>query len=330
MHNSSDPSLEPDESFARRMFGSDVPDVDVQAAYEATVLRSRRSVPWAALGAAAAAVAVVCSLAFTPLGGFAAQLLTIFEPQSFAPIAMTASDREQLRLAPKLSSLGTFKTAHTRATDVATLAAAAAAAGFTPRTLDYTPGGKAVRKQYVVLSEATTTFTFSAAKARAFAKAGKRNLPAMPAGLDGTTIGVTTGPGIVTAFGDVPKNLNSYAELRRVQNALIFAQMRAPHVTSTGASLNALENYLLSLPNVPANVATQLRAIADPQKTLPIPIQADRNNALPVDVDGVRGLAVGDETGLGSGVVWQKDGMLYALTGTVPLKELVAIANDVK
>ena len=54
---------------------------------------------------------------------------------------------------------------------------------------------------YAVLSQGTASFTFSAAKARAAAAATGKTLPAIPAGLDGSTLQVTIGPAVVATYG---------------------------------------------------------------------------------------------------------------------------------
>ena len=54
---------------------------------------------------------------------------------------------------------------------------------------------------------------------------------------------------------------------------------------------------------------------------------ADLDTGDTVQVQGVSGLAVGDNTGLGSGVIWERDGMVYAVGGTLPQDQVLKIAN---
>jgi hypothetical protein len=44
----------------------------------------------------------------------------------------------------------------------------------------------------------------------------------------------------------------------------------------------------------------------------------------------VQGLAIGDETGIGSAIVWTKGGTLYAVGGTLAQSAVLAIANDLR
>ncbi|HEY5426144.1 MAG TPA: hypothetical protein VIJ77_06290, partial [Candidatus Tumulicola sp.] len=84
------------------------------------------------------------------------------------------------------------------------------------------------------------------------------------------------------------------------------------------------------LPNVPAGVAARLRAIADPAHTLPIPYEFDKQTATPVAVDGVSGLAIGDESRFGAGVLWVKGGLVYVVAGQMKESEAIALANSVR
>jgi hypothetical protein len=111
---------------------------------------------------------------------------------------------------------------------------------------------------------------------------------------------------------------------------LLVAQAPAPRVSSTGASAREIEAYLLAQPGVPAQLAAQIAAIGDPSTTLPIPIPIDKAYASPVTVQGARGLAMGDNTGLGSGVIWERGGMIYAVAGALPMQTVLTVANSMQ
>src|SRR5207244_8516636 len=67
-----------------------------------------------------------------------------------------------------------------------------------------------------------------------------------------------------------------------------------------------------------------LNAIGDPTSTLIIPIPIQYATSTAVTVQGVKGVAVGDNTGLGSGVIWIK-GNVFAVAG--PLKQEIGRAS---
>jgi len=322
----------PDAAFARRLFGTDEPDVDLGTAYESVVARARPNRPRWRSGAAGLAVAAAfaAALLLTPLGGYAMQLLTIFEPKEFVPIAISSKDAAAMRRMPSLASFGTVTSSANRSLrGVASLAAARTTAGFAPRQAGNARSLPPGPVTYFVLPPGTVAFTFSAAKARAYEHRFHRHLPPMPPGLDGTTIRMSLGAGIVSAYGPLAKNLKKVRRAELVDGVAIV-QTRAPQITSSGASIATLENYLLSMPDVPADVAAQLRAIADPSDAMPIPFRIDKTSATTVAVDGTHGLAIGDQTGLGSGILWQKGGMVYAIGGSLTASDALALANALR
>jgi len=75
-------------------------------------------------------------------------------------------------------------------------------------------------------------------------------------------------------------------------------------------------------------LAGQIRAIKDPSSTLPVPIPVDMATSKKVTVQGVEGIFVGDSTGLGSAVIWQKDGIVYGVAGTLTEQQVLAVANS--
>jgi anti-sigma factor RsiW len=111
---------------------------------------------------------------------------------------------------------------------------------------------------------------------------------------------------------------------------LAIVQAPVPTIASSGPPLHTLVDWFVRQPGVPPHLAAQVRAIGDPAQTLPIPIRFDEQTATRVAVDGVRGLAIGDETGIGSTVVWTKGGVLYAVGGTLAQSALLTIANDLR
>jgi hypothetical protein len=330
-------ALAADAAFAGRLFAQSPPAADANAAF-ARLSRTRfagRAFPvWTpgAIGLAAAAC-LAALLAFTPLGGYAGQLLTIFEPTQIVPIEISARDSEQLRLMPDLQRFGTFAAGRRPpARRVASLAGVQKTLGFEPRSFDVPSGSWRARGTFVQMPF-TTSYTFSAKKARTYEARFGRTLPAMPPGLDGTTFRATYGPMLVRYYctaNESPCRNASGMRRGELDDAFAFVESKAPVVTSTGATLDEAANYLLSMPNVPPGVAQQLRAIADPAHTLPIPLATDKKRATPVSVDGVRGLSIGDETGLGSAVIWEKGGMIYVVGGSLKESEALALAARVK
>ena len=297
------------------------------------------------VGGVIAAAALVGALALTPAGSLAQSFITIFEPQQFAPVPVTPGDLQSL---PNLRDYGTMtQSAQPAARQVASAAAAAAASGLVVRTPASLPAGIPTNVSYTVLSQGTASFTLSAAKAQAAAAATGKTLPPMPAGLDGSTLQATIGPAVVATYGGnmgisggdttlrsqhvgVKGVVTGRAMVPREGEipSLVVAEAAQPRIRSTGASAQEIEDYLLEQPGVSPQLAAEIKAIGDPTTALPIPIPVERATAQTVQVQGVSGLAVGDNTGLGSGVIWEKDGVVYGVAGALPESQILAIANS--
>ncbi len=315
-------------------------------------------------GVFVAAAALVAALALTPAGSLAAGLVSIFEPQQFTAVPVTSGDLQGL---PPLDSYGTMTDQQNPTHQQAVSAAdAARITGLMVRTPAALPAGVPSTVTYNVLSRGVVAFTFDAAKARAAAaKSGKTLLP-MPAGLDGATLRLSVGPIVVATYGGNPlgaatnstarngvshahangksaiaqvrKDINPRGAVTQAQAnggeipSLVIVQAPRPRLTTTnGVTVQELEDYLAGQPGVSPQLAAEIRSIGDPSTTLPVPIPIDRFNAQHVKLaDGADSLVVGDNTGVGSGAIWQEKGMVYAVGGTLTQDQVLAIANSLR
>lgn len=309
----------------------------------ATMIQTQRHRLIKPLGSLAAAGALILALALTPVGSLAQEFLTIFQPSQFAAVPVTTDELQGL---PNLSNYGTMKAGSGPTMKAASTAAeAATASGLTVLTPGALPASVPSTINYRVTSGATASFTFSAQKAAATAAATGKPLPPMPTGLDGSTLSVTLGPAVLTTYG-LPARSNasettskageqgasaragSSSSLLGRLPVLAIGQTPAPRVTSTGASREQIEAYLLAQPGVSPQLASAIKVIGAPNSTLPIPIPINLASGHPVTVQGVQGLAIGDNTGMGSGVMWQKGGIIYVVAGTLPEDQIMAIAQS--
>ena len=111
---------------------------------------------------------------------------------------------------------------------------------------------------------------------------------------------------------------------------LLIAQSKAPVIRSDGASLDELRSFMLAQPGISPQLAAQVRAIGDPGQTLILPIPLDLASGKAITVRGVRGVFVGDSTGLGSAVVWVADGLVNVVAGSLGEKELLGVADSLR
>ena len=276
---------------------------------------------------AAAAAAIVIALALLTVSGVAETIITLFEPKQVVAVPITASD---------LTGVG-FQTYGTltwssppRPYDVPSRAEAEKATGMKVLTpSDLPPGTSAATVRYGVMDRTTATFTFSAAQTQAAAARLNRTPPPMPANIDGSKLFITGGPAVVQYFDDgaAPKSSSGtdpFASLPK----LIVAQGKGPLIQSDGVTVEQLQQYLLAQPGISPQLAAQIKAIKDPSSTLPIPIPVDMATSKTVTVQGVQGVFVGDSTGLGSALIWSKDGFVYGVAGTLTESQILAVANS--
>lgn len=271
------------------------------------------------LGGLAAAAVLVLLIAT----GLAQDLLTVFSPTSVTPVPVTVADLQSLS---GLSAYGTVAWTTKPAPQIVTSAAeAASVSGLKIPVVGTLPAGVSTTVTYAAMPQAVGVFTFDAAKAAAAANG--KTLPPMPSGMDGSTLTVNVGPAVVEVFGDLkPGSTSDATQINLPQ--LIVAEATAPTVTSSYANAKQLEDYLLAQPGISPQLAAALRAIGDPSKTLPIPIPIEYATSSKVTVQGVDGLALGDNTGLGAAVIWIKAGVVYGVAGTLKQDAIVGIANQ--
>jgi hypothetical protein len=275
---------------------------------------------WRPMATPAVAVLLAATL-LTGLAvtGVAQSLIRIFEPQSLAAVQVSPSDFagrnvqldygqvEWLPAAPELRH-------------VSDPTAAQSQSGLPILTPASLPKGVSGPVSFGVASHATGSLTFDAERLRASAATKGVKVNPMPPSINGSTLVVNAGPALIEVWG-----LSASSGQAQVPT-LVIAQTRVPTVDSTGATTSQLEDYLLSQPGVPPDLAAQIRAIKDPSTTLPIPIPKGLATTEPVQVNGTSGLLI--KAALGAGVVWVKNGVIYAVGGQLTTDQVLAIATS--
>jgi len=281
---------------------------------------------WVKGAAAAASVALVAVL--LTASGLAETILTIFEPKHVVAVPITSAD---LMSADGFARYGTLTwSVPPKPYDVPDLVTARKDSGLAVLTPAQLPAGvTAAAVRYGVMPRTTATFTFSADLARQSASSIGRTPPPMPANIDGSKLFITGGPAVVQYFSDstTPSSTTAGSPPGGLPK-LIVAQGKGPTVQSDGVTVEQLQQYLLAQPGISPSLAAQIKAIKDPSSTLPIPIPVDMASSKPITVQGVQGVFVGDSTGLGSAVIWSKDGIVFGVAGTLTEAEILAVANS--
>jgi hypothetical protein len=255
-----------------------------------------------------------------------AQDSNTFTPQTLTPVPVTMADMQALS---QLSAYGTVSwTKQPQPQIVANADEAHTASGLPVPKVATLPTGVSSTVTYAAMGQATAVFTFSTAKAAAAAAQAGKTLPALPAGMEGAQLTVTVGPAVAEIYG----NINTAAGSDPTQAGLpqlIVGETTAPVATSSQVTVVQFENYLLSQPGISAELQAAIKAIGDPSTTLPIPIPIQFATSSSVTIQGnIQGVAMGDNTGVGAGVIWIKHGVVYGVVGTIKRDDAVNIANQ--
>jgi hypothetical protein len=274
--------------------------------------------------------------------GVAGNLIKIFEPDRVVGVPV---DLETLNSLPDLSNYGNIAIVQEpEDAAAASLAEAAQRTGLKLLVPANLPDGLGAERIHT-MSTGRASFTFDAAKAKAVAKGDDFTLPPS---LDGSSLFLEAGPVAVQIWGGPADATEDKAALEQAAKAaaapeqadmgtmlgnlpdLMIVQMKSPVLSSNGPSVADFRDALMTLPNLSPALKAQIEAIGDPSTTLPLPIPVDMASSEEVDVNGVTGLAIGDNTGFGSGVVWQSGGVVRAVAGPLAQDEVLEIARSMR
>ena len=300
----------------------EAPDMAQTIPYEEQRRMSRMPRRWRLMVAGLAAALALTFLVGTPDGRTAAaQFLAQFRSQRFVAVSFDPARRSALA---DLDRLGTIQGERRGRPlqDVASVAEAAQRVGFPiklpdPATL---PAGVSQTPKVSVQAASDFRFTFDRDKAQSYFRASGHPEVNLPARFHGATLVV----GLPAAvFLQYPRSTHEIG--------LVVAEAGELAVGVEGnVTLDELRELLLGLPDLPPETAQQLRAIQDWRNTLPIPVPMDRIRWQQVTVAGGPGLLLADNSGLGSGAIWQRDGRVYGVAGAAPAAVIQRVAENLR
>jgi hypothetical protein len=243
--------------------------------------------------------------------------LQIFRAEQVAPVTAPEADLIQL---PDLSDFGEVEvTEPIDVRGVADAEAAEQATGLTVPLLNELPRGVRGAPTYHVGGRASAVFTFSFEKATRFAAAAGKTLPPPPPDLDGAQFRLTAGPGFAAVWSQ-----------GRPVPALVVARVVAPTAHSSGIPFETARDYLLSLPVVPENVASQLRSFSGDGTTLPLFMSVEEMTSSTADVNGMPATVLASRDGVMATVVWVEEGVVTAVAGSLSTDEVLAVARGLR
>ena len=294
----------------------------------------RRSAPvrFAAAGMAAVAVlALVVTL--TPFGALADEFVNRFRVQQFAaitvPMEAVAAMTAQTEMLPpeqreamhqELEQIAQFTTTFEEESmrEVGSLDEAATLLGREPAAPGELPAAvSGASPRYFVGEAGTASVTIDVARAREMLARLGVQFASLPDPAVAPTVTVTL---------NVPASAAQVYESG--DQMLVVAEMGSPElILPETIDPELLREDLLSLPGLPPELVAQIRAVRDWRETLIIPVPADASTRQ-VTLHGASGLLI--EAPEGSAVLWQKDGVLHAVGGTMDGETVLSVAESVR
>lgn len=294
-----------------------------------------------ALGGLAAALALVVGVGFTPQGqAAAAQFLAQFRSQRFVVVAVPG-DGSQLAALEQLESLGTVQTspgAGPKSSEtVSSVSEASSRVGFRVKQVDpaaLPPGARPV-PVVRVMSGGEVRFTFDRDKARAYYERVGRKDVRLPERFHGVTLVINLPSVALLDYSSGSQASGSGGKPSPSASAsgqgLMLLVGQAGELTAGvqgNVALDELREFLLGLPGLPPDLVRQVRAIKDWRTTLPLPVPADVVQWRETTIAGGPALLMSESSGLGSVALWQRDGRIYGVAGTLPAAELKRVAES--
>lgn len=254
----------------------------------------------------------------------AATLTTVFAPTQVAPVQVSQADLQgfaQLMGLTTTTSVGGFTKPSGSETlpfgalswtsigshqQVASLVEAEAATGLSvslPATL---PNGIGGVNRFVVMPKVMATITFGQ-------NAGSD--------LSGSSLVVTVGPALAVSYSGATSGSGI--------GPLGILTVAQPLATSTGATTSQIENFLLSRPGVPVDLAEEIRLLGNLQNTLPIPTPAGAISQT-IEINGSRAVVLTDKSNAASAAIWEDHGgVVHAVAGLLDENDLLNVAEQI-
>lgn len=274
---------------------------------------------------------IAFGFSFEPVRTFAGNMLDVFRVEKVKTITLSQEDIASMEKAVRegagqidLADFGQVEFSGKRGREAVSLDEARAAADFRLQMPVSLPASYSLRELYSAPAN-EAAFTLNTENANNVLRSlGSTSF--LPAGLNGKTFTFRM-PAVVEAVFAGPDG-----------NSIVLAQGRSPELlVPDGADVGAVREALLSLPFLPENLRSQLASIDDWQHTFLVPDLEGSSSE--VSVAGVQGVYFnpragesrhGGTAGGHSTLLWQKDGVVFAIHGSVNLEQALQTANSMR
>ena len=290
---------------------------------------------------AAVAAALVALVVLPNAGALANQFLALFSVQQFQPVSV---DPQTFRngIGEDLQSFGdvSINSGNLYSIQHPTQAQVEQSLNFKLLLPGNLPPGVGHAVQFTLINSANGTFTFNAAKARAYLVQTGQSSVSIPAQLDGATYTITLAPGVIINYGNhclrqdqsTSGSSSNIATLGcRGGKPFYIGEIPSPVIQATGkASLEDLLNFVLSLPKLSPGARLLLQDVNLNSGVVPLPIPP-QIQAQQVRIHGVQGVLMTDPSLLLGAVIWQNRGIIYVAAGaTSDSGQLLDSANSLQ
>lgn len=277
--------------------------------------------------AAVMVLALAFSFSFGAVRTAASELLTIFRVEKVQIISITPEDMTSIEKAMRegtgavdIDNFGKLEFNGNQKPERTTIENARGALDFQLNLPAGLPGGYSEPELYLD-SGGTMNFTLNTVNINQLLQSfGSEKL--LPDELNGKTFTV-----------EIPAQIT--AKYTGADNSrIIVNEGRSPELVAPGSDVVTIRDSLLAVPFLPDNLRSQLASINDWQHTFIVPNVGGSSQE--VKVAGTQGVFINppdgakSEAGDISALIWQKDAVVYAVSGSLTLDQALDIANTMK
>ena len=277
---------------------------------------------------AVAAAALIALIVLPNAGALANQFLALFSVQQFQPVSI---DPQTFRngIGEDLQSFGdvNINSGNLDGIQNPTQAQVEQYLNFKLLLPGHLPPGIGHAMQFSLINSENGTFTFNAAKARAYLAQTGQSSVSIPSQLNGATFTITLSPGVIINYGNKCQGQDQCSGGKQ----FYVGEIPSPVIQATGkASLKDLRDFALSLPKLSSGARLLLQDVNLNNGVVPLPIPP-QIQAQQVTTHGTQGVLMTDSSLSLGVIVWQTHGIIYGIGGAISnSSQLLNSANSLQ
>src|SRR6266700_6099616 len=265
---------------------------------------------------AVAAAALIALIVLPNAGALANQFLALFSVQQFQPVSI---DPQTFRngIGEDLQSFGdvNINSGNLDGIQNPTQAQVEQSLNFKLLLPGHLPPGVGHAMQFTLINSANGSFTFNAAKARAYLAQTGQSSVSIPSQLDGATYTITLAAGVIINYGNKCQGQDQGNQGCSGGKPFYIGEIPSPVIQATGkASLKDPLDFALSLPKLSPGVRLLLQDVNLNNGVVPLPIPP-QIQAQQVTTHGVQGVLMTDSSLSLGALIWQTHGIIYVAAG---------------